>query len=1358
MNGKIKTKFAALFAVALMITVCVVPVVGNEDVQAITVPVDTEALTIAGTVYDADGEELGGAEVIITVTIGKDESTYTDITDSSGTDIGTYSCEILVPEKTIIDEIEVKINTSAKITVNDIEINNPAAGLWSSEPSLTVSGVDVAKTDLIEGLDFKAGYYRISGALKYKSGQPYMKEVEVYLYEVNEVANSSPKTYTYKILDEYKATSVDGLYAIYVPSDITPEKEGGTFAVGAEIPNISYSSVAGVTINKSATMNISSGDTYLFKIKSNALIDEEIELSVPSTSPVILDEEDFEIVANTQDKEYEPILVEYTLDATKSGKEEVIVEGKYGAVEELEIDGDDYFVTYNQTAYVSGTVVMGDVPALEGKVTLTLLEGNDEKNYNANVVDGNFIIWYDNDLDESKVDDEATVVYEYKNFKEEVEIDDFEYLEAKTDVEVEVDDGGYELITGKVNGLAAGSSISINVDGTDIFGLDKDGIIETKYDADDEEDVFAFMVPVGTIVTITPDDEYTYDVESIELQVLDEIEVSFTMDSKDVEIEFVDYDDEPLNGVTVYPATYNKGQEKWIPGTVIGGTTNPIVSVNGKWVWKVAGNLDLSETYVVFDSSTRTFENDKDSTPLTPVSIESIDERVKVLDVRRNVQILNADSVMIENLDIDVMTYSVYVKNGVEVFDVKATPVYDLQWDALNKTYYFVGLVGDQEISSTANDVLAIVIPNTVTGIFDPIYPIDEDGVTVIQSYRNTVTGTIYEADEKTVITTMGGTNVSFYSDASATAITKQIKKDGTFVINTYGDIDKDSYITIGSNKYTFIGEDNYKHKVIGEDGKPVTKFYADQMSFEVSFADADGKAIKYTTATVNGASVDDGKVIIAPTEGAPISISGMPVNRSFNNYGKITDSMISSKKIDFVSDQATYTVKLTDSADKMWDLESEMQIWSVTDTVNVLKKEFTVPANKGKASVLMDVPQDGKTYVVKAESATYFGTQEYAFTNYAVTVPAIGSFVKVTAAEANGTLFASDVISGADVYVKGESVPEVYSADNNVVEYFAVDGKEYEFVVNESSTDYSFGNTNGGKISAVDGLLLANEETVKGQVTFANGYNFVSVSVYSVQANYTEGTPVSGTLSSENNGTFDIIVDKDKVVSYQALKSSAVAGESATPEIVLKESYFTGAAPKDAVMKVSLYKGDDFVKSTSVTPSNGEYGFAMDVSDGDRIVMTITANEKTFQQAIDLKAVQNDIIVPGTLVTDMTDALFSKYYVISGADTAVIGSKIVLSAQKTISAPMDVANVAYTTLVFDGWYVNGEKVSDDVNATYTVNGPCEVYAYYTEKVTETGAVADSSNDLSMDVLILGIVIVVLALLAFVYAVKFKKE
>ena len=34
MNGKIKTKFAALFAVALMITVCVVPVVGNDGTDA----------------------------------------------------------------------------------------------------------------------------------------------------------------------------------------------------------------------------------------------------------------------------------------------------------------------------------------------------------------------------------------------------------------------------------------------------------------------------------------------------------------------------------------------------------------------------------------------------------------------------------------------------------------------------------------------------------------------------------------------------------------------------------------------------------------------------------------------------------------------------------------------------------------------------------------------------------------------------------------------------------------------------------------------------------------------------------------------------------------------------------------------------------------------------------------------------------------------------------------------------------------------------------------------------------------------------------------------------------------------------
>ena len=70
---------------------------------------------------------------------------------------------------------------------------------------------------------------------------------------------------------------------------------------------------------------------------------------------------------------------------------------------------------------------------------------------------------------------------------------------------------------------------------------------------------------------------------------------------------------------------------------------------------------------------------------------------------------------------------------------------------------------------------------------------------------------------------------------------------------------------------------------------------------------------------------------------------------------------------------------------------------------------------------------------------------------------------------------------------------------------------------------------------------------------------------------------------------------------------------------------------------------------------------------------------------------------------------------------------------------------------------MNGEEISDDAVTTYTVVGDCTIVAVF-ETATSSVVQEDNSNDLSMDVLILGIVIVILALLAFVYAVKFKKE
>ena len=152
MNGKIKTKFAALFAVALMITVCVVPVVGNEDVQAVvTDPSDAVSLTVSGNVYNSTGSKITNVELQITA----GSETY-KVYDADG----SYSQTIYVPKDTIVSNITVTLNaTSQKITnAAGEEVANGAYGLWTSNPSISYQNVDMKgiSTKTISNVNFKA--------------------------------------------------------------------------------------------------------------------------------------------------------------------------------------------------------------------------------------------------------------------------------------------------------------------------------------------------------------------------------------------------------------------------------------------------------------------------------------------------------------------------------------------------------------------------------------------------------------------------------------------------------------------------------------------------------------------------------------------------------------------------------------------------------------------------------------------------------------------------------------------------------------------------------------------------------------------------------------------------------------------------------------------------------------------------------------------------------------------------------------------------------------------------------------------------------------------------------------------------
>ncbi len=158
MNGKIKTKFAALFAVALMITVCVVPVVGgSEDVEA-AIPT---TIDISGTVQNAAGQGWGGLEVTIT-----SSASATSITVKTETN-GSFNAE----------DVKVgDITASVVVTPNlSDETKNPAYG--TSFPTITLTGVTVDQNIVI-----KAGTVAITGylALKGTTNQGvYAKDISI---------------------------------------------------------------------------------------------------------------------------------------------------------------------------------------------------------------------------------------------------------------------------------------------------------------------------------------------------------------------------------------------------------------------------------------------------------------------------------------------------------------------------------------------------------------------------------------------------------------------------------------------------------------------------------------------------------------------------------------------------------------------------------------------------------------------------------------------------------------------------------------------------------------------------------------------------------------------------------------------------------------------------------------------------------------------------------------------------------------------------------------------------------------------------------------------------------------------------
>ena len=82
-------------------------------------------------------------------------------------------------------------------------------------------------------------------------------------------------------------------------------------------------------------------------------------------------------------------------------------------------------------------------------------------------------------------------------------------------------------------------------------------------------------------------------------------------------------------------------------------------------------------------------------------------------------------------------------------------------------------------------------------------------------------------------------------------------------------------------------------------------------------------------------------------------------------------------------------------------------------------------------------------------------------------------------------------------------------------------------------------------------------------------------------------------------------------------------------------------------------------------------------------------------------------------------------------------------------------AAVEYT---FAGWYVNGKLLTEDCDVSLTLTEDVVIVAQYEEAVKVIGSEDVPEAGLDTNVLILGIVVVVIALIAVVYSVISKRD
>ena len=1340
MKTKMKSAFAFI-AVALMIMVAVVPMVGvfTEDSSAATtiVPADgTKNITVEGTVYDSETQKI--KDVLVKVSYG----TYAEY-GLTGND-GKYKIPVNFKGESVDLTVDIVTDSANYKKYSGLSTTNPVDGKFTGTTTQEIKGV----TGNVTGIDFMSGMISISGKLTYANTTvAYDKEVIISVKTVvaegeipGVVASSTSKT--------------DGTYSVLVPIN------SGKVKVSAE----GFKETGELTVAKAnitTGTNLVNENTYKISVTyGNVFGDNALSATSTADSKVTV------VTFTKVDEKNEYTLIYKVVTGDGKTTTDVTFSDEKGYMWDVKKSLDGSAISLKEDAYVTGAVKMGTLAILgTDAVTVESVkffkgETDTEKTGEFKLTgDGKYVIALGKigglkESEANKVKFTAAVNTEVKRAMDVA----ISLTSASTGKDIAMPADGYYLISGVVkNGTANVNGLEITVTSNNAIGL-VDSKVTTGTDGK-----YAFYAKSGEEVTITPsvENDAAFSPSSYKFNAIANKTVNFEMDSKPlVSAAVTDAAGVALKDVEVF---YKIG----VSGTY--NTTAIKTDKDGKFKITVNSNVSADNVLVYFKDAKYTFNSNKDE----PFALSSTDDKYwKANEQTLTFEVKDAagkDIANISGLALQFAKYKIHaVGAGVNAFDMIGTAS-DVTYDATTKEFSFVA----KSISETGDYRLAYGISvksNTTDYTFATITEYAEN--LVIEANEQTFTGKVTDAatsDAKE----LKGMTVAVYGTDGKTKLSKDVTtlNDGSFSVisksgtlkavdpngvYTFNDGTADSstgVYTIKANEQTYSGE------VKDADNKLVKN-----AKITVKVVDADGKTIG-SVATVG----KDGKysIITKLTAGNKVVATDADAKRTFKDVVIGTSAMVIP---DVVSGQYTLsgTVKEMTSDKAIKDITVTLSTYSAT--VDPVLVSTAVTNEKGEYSFFVN--EKAGYGVVATSSGNYiFSEGKMSFTDHVANIVTKYAISEGTVEEVTG----GKVLSGIKV--------TAYGIDDVVVGEYVTDkvGKfKYPAIVNESGLSlikFKAVDPNGAYTFA-DGLtsgnIKAKEKTVT--VTIMAHDSGDGLSLAGVTVNFLKDEKVVKTATTDAKGKASVIiaaVDEIKAVdgntAYGAMTFDSVlqittimtGGTIYADQTVYSGFYANGDVVSGVEVTYEMSKVDAYVEKGKAVVIDNKYYIASAATAVDKIVITANAqgfyavntfNSLTSIGTSDLKIKEK----PGIVKVDEDDVLFGEFYTVYNATNAQVGDKIILRASEVAYKPLEDGNE--TTVVkykFDGWYVNGVKVSDDLEYVYTVTEDCLVYADYKASTYEA---ASDDNGISPSVLVIGIAAVIVALIAVVYTVIQKKE